>query len=37
MWTIDIYNMVFLGFAVLLHWRPKPFLDACVGLHIIPA
>ena len=29
MWTIDIYNMVFLGFAVLFHWRPKPFLDAC--------
>lgn len=29
MWTIDIYNMVFLGLAVLFHWRPKPLLDAC--------
>jgi len=28
-WTIDIYNMVFLGFAALFHYRPKPFLDAC--------
>jgi short-chain fatty acids transporter len=28
-WTIDIYNMVFLGFACLFHYRPKPFLDAC--------
>jgi short-chain fatty acids transporter len=29
MWTIDIYNMLFLGLAVLFHWRPKPFLNAC--------
>jgi len=27
--TIDIYNLIFLSFAVLLHWRPVSFLNAC--------
>jgi short-chain fatty acids transporter len=28
-WTIDAYNLLFLSLAILLHGRPRPFLDAC--------
>lgn len=28
-WTIDAYNSVFLSLALILHWRPGPFLSAC--------
>jgi short-chain fatty acids transporter len=28
-WTIDTYNLLFLSLAIWLHFRPRPFLDAC--------
>lgn len=28
-WTIDSYNLLFLSLAIWLHWRPRPFLNAC--------
>ena len=28
-WTIDVYNMVFLTLAIILHWRPVSFLNSC--------
>ena len=28
-WTINAYNVVFLGLALVLHGRPLPFLRAC--------
>jgi short-chain fatty acids transporter len=28
-WTIDSFNLLFLALALLLHWRPKAFLQAC--------
>lgn len=30
-WTINTYNLLFLSLAMLLHFRPRPFLDACEG------
>lgn len=28
-WTINAYNLLFLSLAILLHWRPRHFLNAC--------
>lgn len=28
-WTIDAYNCTFLFLGLVLHWYPKPFLEAC--------
>jgi short-chain fatty acids transporter len=28
-WTIDSYNLVLFALAILLHWQPKSFLQAC--------
>ncbi len=28
-WSINSYNVVFLAFALVLHWRPLSFLRAC--------
>jgi short-chain fatty acids transporter len=28
-WTIDTYNLLFLSAALWLHFRPRPFLNAC--------